>query len=82
MVDGGEGVQEVDWNSVSDIIQKGGTIMGSARCQDFRERKGRLKACENLLKHNITNLVCIGGDGSLTGIIIWHKYRIEDRPIL
>lgn len=69
MVDGGENIQEANWNSVSDIIQRGGTIIGSARCSDFRERKGRLTACENLLKHNITNLVCIGGDGSLTGTL-------------
>lgn len=69
MVDGGENIEEADWNAVSDIIQCGGTIIGSARCQDFRERKGRLKACENLLKHDITNLVCIGGDGSLTGTV-------------
>uniref|UniRef100_A0A915IUP7 6-phosphofructokinase n=1 Tax=Romanomermis culicivorax TaxID=13658 RepID=A0A915IUP7_ROMCU len=67
MVDGGDNIREANWNSVSDIIQKGGTIIGSARCKDFRERSGRLKACENLVKHNITNLVCIGGDGSLTG---------------
>ncbi|KAI1730629.1 phosphofructokinase domain-containing protein [Ditylenchus destructor] len=67
MVDGGDNIREADWNSVSDIIQKGGTIIGSARCKDFREREGRLKASENLLSLNITNLVCIGGDGSLTG---------------
>uniref|UniRef100_A0A914VMC2 6-phosphofructokinase n=1 Tax=Plectus sambesii TaxID=2011161 RepID=A0A914VMC2_9BILA len=67
MVDGGNNIIEASWNSVSDIIQKGGTIIGSARCKDFRERAGRLKAAENLLQHSITNLVCIGGDGSLTG---------------
>lgn len=67
MVDGGDNIQEAHWNSVSDIIQSGGTIIGSARCMDFKERAGRLKACENLIKHDITNLVCIGGDGSLTG---------------
>uniref|UniRef100_A0A095APU8 6-phosphofructokinase n=1 Tax=Schistosoma haematobium TaxID=6185 RepID=A0A095APU8_SCHHA len=45
----------------------GGTKIGSARCMDFRERCGRLKAAENLVKNQITNLVVIGGDGSLTG---------------
>uniref|UniRef100_A0AC35TN83 ATP-dependent 6-phosphofructokinase n=1 Tax=Rhabditophanes sp. KR3021 TaxID=114890 RepID=A0AC35TN83_9BILA len=67
MVDGGECIREATWNSVSDIIQKGGTIIGSARCKAFREREGRLAACFNLITKNITNLVCIGGDGSLSG---------------
>lgn len=67
MVDGGDNIKEADWNYASDIIQRGGTIIGSARCKDFRERAGRLKACKNLVQHNITNLVSIGGDGSLTG---------------
>lgn len=42
-------------------------MIGSARCKDFRERSGRVKAAKNLLIKGITNLVCIGGDGSLTG---------------
>jgi 6-phosphofructokinase 1 len=67
MVDGENNIREADWNLVSDIIQRGGTIIGSARCKDFREREGRLKACFNLIEKDITNLVCIGGDGSLTG---------------
>uniref|UniRef100_A0A915ERH1 6-phosphofructokinase n=1 Tax=Ditylenchus dipsaci TaxID=166011 RepID=A0A915ERH1_9BILA len=48
MVDGGDNIREADWNSVSDIIQKGGTIIGSARCEDFREREGRLRAYGSL----------------------------------
>ncbi|PAV64186.1 hypothetical protein WR25_22008 [Diploscapter pachys] len=67
MVDGGDNIVEATWNSVSDIIQKGGTIIGSARCKEFREREGRKKAALNLVERGITNLVCIGGDGSLTG---------------
>ncbi|VDK84040.1 unnamed protein product [Onchocerca ochengi] len=74
MVDGGDNIKEADWQSVSDIIQC--TVIGSARCKDFRERWGRLRAAENLIKHRITNLVCIGGDGSLTGANLfrqeWH----------
>ena len=49
------------------IIHRGGTVIGSARCLDFRERAGRLKAAKNLIEKGITNLVVIGGDGSLTG---------------
>ncbi|XP_076685336.1 ATP-dependent 6-phosphofructokinase isoform X3 [Andrena cerasifolii] len=67
MVDGGDNIVEATWSSVSCIIHKGGTVIGSARCTDFRERAGRLKAAKNLLTRGITNLVVIGGDGSLTG---------------
>ena len=49
------------------ICFQGGTIIGSARCKDFRERQGRLKAAKNLVDRGINNLVVIGGDGSLTG---------------
>lgn len=49
------------------VNKQGGTVIGSARCKDFRDREGRLKAAKNLVDHKITNLVCIGGDGSLTG---------------
>ena len=58
---------EAIWESVSDIIDQGGTIIGSARCQIFREKEGKLKAVKNLISKEITNLVVIGGDGSLTG---------------
>ncbi|XP_049946418.1 ATP-dependent 6-phosphofructokinase-like [Schistocerca serialis cubense] len=67
MVDGGDNIEEAGWATVSSIIHKGGTIIGSARCMDFKEREGRLKAAANLVDRGITNLVVIGGDGSLTG---------------
>eukprot|EP00095_Tigriopus_kingsejongensis_P002962 snap_masked-scaffold1455_size40601-processed-gene-0.1 protein:Tk02962 transcript:snap_masked-scaffold1455_size40601-processed-gene-0.1-mRNA-1 annotation:"phosphofructokinase" len=67
MVDGGNNILEATWASVSGIIHKGGTIIGSARCMDFKERWGRLQAAKNLVDRGITNLVVIGGDGSLTG---------------
>lgn len=67
MVDGGDYIVEASWVSVSHIIHKGGTVIGSARCAEFRERSGRLKAAYNLIQYGITNLVVIGGDGSLTG---------------
>ncbi|XP_015030158.2 ATP-dependent 6-phosphofructokinase isoform X2 [Drosophila virilis] len=73
MVDGGECIQEASWASVSSIIHRGGTIIGSARCQDFRERAGRLKAANNLIQRGITNLVVIGGDGSLTGANLFRQ---------
>jgi len=52
---------------------QGGTVIGSARCKDFREREGRLRAALNLLDRGITNLVCIGGDGSLTGANLFRQ---------
>ncbi|CAH1119706.1 unnamed protein product [Phaedon cochleariae] len=73
MVDGGENIMEANWSSVSCIIHKGGTIIGSARCKDFREKAGRLKAAKNLVQRGITNLVVIGGDGSLTGADLFRQ---------
>jgi 6-phosphofructokinase 1 len=48
-------------------------VIGSARCKDFREREGRLKAAYNLVERGITNLVVIGGDGSLTGANLFRQ---------
>ncbi|KAL7035000.1 hypothetical protein ACKWTF_008208 [Chironomus riparius] len=79
MVDGGENIVEANWASVSSIIHRGGTVIGSARCMDFKERAGRLSAAENLVKRGITNLVVIGGDGSLTGA---NLFRVEWTSLL
>ncbi|XP_061181740.1 ATP-dependent 6-phosphofructokinase-like isoform X2 [Saccostrea echinata] len=77
MVDGGDNIVEATWASSSGIMQRGGTVIGSARCQDFRERGGRMKAAENLVNNNITNLVVIGGDGSLTGANLFRQEWAE-----
>ncbi|NLR57284.1 6-phosphofructokinase [Chitinophaga polysaccharea] len=53
--------------SVANIIQRGGTILKTARCREFYEYEGRKMAYENLKKHNIDGLVVIGGDGSFNG---------------
>jgi 6-phosphofructokinase 1 len=60
-------IKPMHWESVSSIMQHGGTAIGTARCKEFREYSGRLRAAENLLKHDIDKLIIIGGDGSLTG---------------
>ncbi|KAK2726437.1 hypothetical protein QYM36_000768 [Artemia franciscana] len=73
MIDGGANIEEANSLSVSKIIHKGGTIIGSARCNEFRERSGRLKAAKNLVGNGITNLIVIGGDGSLTGANLFKK---------
>ncbi|XP_008161165.2 ATP-dependent 6-phosphofructokinase, platelet type isoform X5 [Chrysemys picta bellii] len=73
MVDGGDNIVEVSWESVSSILQVGGTVIGSARCKEFRTREGRLKAAFNLIQRGITNLCVIGGDGSLTGANLFRE---------
>nr|XP_026691673.1 ATP-dependent 6-phosphofructokinase, muscle type isoform X5 [Ciona intestinalis] len=73
MVDGGENIVEAAWDDVSGILQMGGTVIGSARCKDFREREGRLKAAFNLVTLGITNICAIGGDGSLTGANLFRE---------
>ncbi|XP_022534966.2 ATP-dependent 6-phosphofructokinase, platelet type isoform X2 [Astyanax mexicanus] len=67
MVDGGDNIKEATWESVSSMLQLGGTVIGSARCKEFRTHEGRLRAALNLVRLGITNLCVIGGDGSLTG---------------
>ncbi|MBL6611653.1 MAG: 6-phosphofructokinase [Flavobacteriaceae bacterium] len=59
--------KEFNARSVNNIIHKGGTILKSARCEDFRTSEGRKKAFENIQKAGIDALVVIGGNGSLTG---------------
>uniref|UniRef100_A0A8C7ZHQ7 6-phosphofructokinase n=1 Tax=Oryzias sinensis TaxID=183150 RepID=A0A8C7ZHQ7_9TELE len=74
LVDGGENICSASWESVSMMLQLGGTVIGSARCKDFQTREGRMKAACNLVKLGITNLCVIGGDGSLTGA---NEFRTE-----
>ncbi|XP_018553774.1 ATP-dependent 6-phosphofructokinase, platelet type isoform X1 [Lates calcarifer] len=73
MVDGGENIREATWESVSSMLQVGGTVIGSARCKEFRTHEGRLKAAHNLVQRGITNLCVIGGDGSLTGANLFRE---------
>ncbi|KAM6979366.1 ATP-dependent 6-phosphofructokinase, liver type [Tautogolabrus adspersus] len=73
LVDGGDNIKLAHWHSVTNIIQQGGTVIGSARCKIFTSREGRLAAAFNLVKKGITNLCVCGGDGSLTGANIFRK---------
>lgn len=59
--------------SVSYILHRGGTILGSARSEEFRTKEGRKKAYDNLKKHGIDGLVAIGGDGTFTGAQVFMK---------
>ena len=60
-------VRELNIRSVSDIIHRGGTMLYSARCKEFREEAGMQKAIETCKKHGIEGIVVIGGDGSFRG---------------
>lgn len=64
-------IVEFQTQNVSNIIQQGGTILKSARCQEFRTKEGRQQAFENMKKEGIDALVVIGGDGTFTGARIF-----------
>lgn len=59
----------VSYLDVADILQRGGTVLGSARCDEFENEAGRVAAMESLKSWEIDYLVVIGGDGSLTGAL-------------
>ena len=73
LVEGGDRIQAFNWTSVSSIMHLGGTVIGTARSADFRERAGRLRAAANLIERGIDRLVVVGGDGSLTGTDIFRS---------
>ncbi|EDP58241.1 6-phosphofructokinase [Vibrio sp. AND4] len=60
-------IEKLDRSSVSDVINTGGTFLGSARFPEFKQVEVREQAIENLKKHGIDALVVIGGDGSYMG---------------
>ena len=62
-----EDIIDMQRESVSDIVDKGGTILFTARCSEFRTEDGQRKGAEICKKHGIDGLVVIGGDGSFAG---------------
>ncbi|RMX91939.1 hypothetical protein D0866_16806, partial [Hortaea werneckii] len=74
LVDGGDMIREMAWEDVRGWTSEGGTLIGTARCMAFIERKGRLTAANNMIEKGIDALVICGGDGSLTGA---DKFRGE-----
>ncbi len=62
-----EEIFDMDAHSVSDIIQRGGTVLGTARCMEFMTLEGQEKGAEICREHGIEGLVVIGGDGSYRG---------------
>lgn len=64
---------ELSARSVHNIINKGGTVLKSARSKEFRTKEGRQKAYENLVERGVDAMVVIGGDGSFTGAVIFNE---------
>ncbi|SFB40982.1 6-phosphofructokinase [Cohnella sp. OV330] len=62
-----EDLRQMDLRSVGDIIQRGGTILQTARCKEFLTPEGQQRGADVLRKHGIDGLVVIGGDGSYQG---------------
>jgi 6-phosphofructokinase 1 len=67
-------VIKLDARSVGNILQRGGTVLKSARSKEFRTPEGRKKAYDNIKKQGIDALIAIGGDGTFTGL---HKFYEE-----
>ncbi|KAF2661229.1 6-phosphofructokinase [Lophiostoma macrostomum CBS 122681] len=74
LVKGGDMIKPMQWEDVRGFLSEGGTLIGTARCMEFMERPGRLKAAKNMVLKGIDALVICGGDGSLTGA---DKFRAE-----
>ena len=64
---------KMESSSVSNILQHGGTMLKSSRCEAFRTKEGRQKAYDNLKNRGIEGLVAIGGDGTFTGANIFYE---------
>ena len=76
-------IKEFTSESVSNVIQRGGTILKTARSKEFMTVEGRAKAYENLRKHHVDALIVIGGNGSLSGaqdLAREHDMRIIGLP--
>jgi len=70
-------LRPLDHRSVSGIINRGGTILETARCDEFLTEEGQRKAVETLKRNRIDALVVIGGDGTYRGAIqLWDKWHI------
>lgn len=73
LVTGGDLITRMEPADTNGILHRGGTAIGTARSQEFREREGRRSAARNMVERGIDALVVIGGDGSLTGADIFRR---------
>jgi 6-phosphofructokinase 1 len=66
-------IKKMQSHSVSNIIQRGGTILKSARSEEFKTKEGRKKAFDQLVQHGIEGIVAIGGDGTFRGAKVFFE---------
>lgn len=64
---------EMSSRSVADILQRGGTMLHTARCPEFMEESGRRQALQQINRHRIDGIIVIGGNGSLRGALSLHR---------
>lgn len=70
-------IQEFNRQGVSEMLNKGGTILGTARLPEFEYESVRRLAIKQLQKHDIDALICLGGDGTYTGALRLHEMGIK-----
>lgn len=73
----GEEIIDMEAKDVSDTIERGGTILYTARCPEMRTEEGQKKAAENCKKHGIDGIIIIGGDGSFAGALKLAEHGIN-----
>ncbi len=75
-------IKPMDARSVSNIIQRGGTVLHTARCLEFKTKAGLRQAIRNLNSNYIDGLIVLGGDGSLTGALTLHEagFKVVGAP--
>ena len=66
-------IEHMNARSAHHLIQKGGTVLKTARSKEFMTKEGRKKAYDNLIKNEIDAMVVIGGDGSFTGAMVFNQ---------
>ncbi|HBU00170.1 MAG TPA: 6-phosphofructokinase, partial [Thermotoga naphthophila] len=68
---------KLEYKDVAGITEKGGTILRTSRCEEFKTEEGRELAAKQIKKHGIEGLVVIGGEGSLTGAhLLYEEHKI------
>ena len=73
LVYGGDLIRPMTPADTGGILHRGGTVIGTARCKEFRTREGRRAAARNMVERGIDALVAIGGDGTLTGCDVFRR---------
>ncbi|MEM1030691.1 MAG: 6-phosphofructokinase [Myxococcota bacterium] len=73
LVAGGDHIAPITAAEVSNVVQRGGTILGTARAEAFRSEEGRRTVVHHLVRARVSRLLVVGGDGSLTGLALLQR---------